>query len=520
MKKMRLSVTALALAGVLVVGAAAATTVRNITAQLRPDITVEINGKEQTMRDVNGGIVYPVTYNGTTYLPIRAIGEALGRSVDWDGRTQTVSLSDWDQEAYPEISTISEAEDRIDELEREIKALKPAATYSDRARQYAALAGKLDALSDDLYDIGQDLNRQLRDGKVSYKDYNKQSARIDKVDTRIKAARDTLEDKTIADDTTEQTTAQAHLAALKSLESEGSSIISKIDNLKPASTYSQRVDQYDTYSGALDDLRSRVSDFYSDLNDDLWSLEISYKDYNSLSSRAGDLDVKLKNAMYTLQEKLFSDDGWWDDAYDEYDDRLNDLEERMDGLETKIANLKAASTSGERAKQYKAYMQELNALSDDVSGLYTDLNAGYRSGDITSKEYNSLSARANALDVRVKDAKAAVEKKVGDSAGSDLYDSYLDEIDKLSGRVDKQVKAAENFKPAYGWNSNKQAWRQLKKQIDALDDEIDELDDAIERDYKNGKLTRDEYNALERALDKVDDNLDYADDLIEDYFDD
>lgn len=90
---LRKPIVAVALIGVLAVGTAAATAYQTISAALRPDITVELNGKEQTMKDVNGKEVYPISYNGSTYLPIRAIGEALGLTVNWDSATQTVDLT-------------------------------------------------------------------------------------------------------------------------------------------------------------------------------------------------------------------------------------------------------------------------------------------------------------------------------------------------------------------------------------------------------------------------------------------
>ena len=34
----------------------------------------------------------PFIYNGTTYLPVRAVGEALGKKVSWDGNTNTVTI--------------------------------------------------------------------------------------------------------------------------------------------------------------------------------------------------------------------------------------------------------------------------------------------------------------------------------------------------------------------------------------------------------------------------------------------
>ena len=35
----------------------------------------------------------PFIYDGTTYLPVRAVGEAVGKTVGWDGKTNTVTLS-------------------------------------------------------------------------------------------------------------------------------------------------------------------------------------------------------------------------------------------------------------------------------------------------------------------------------------------------------------------------------------------------------------------------------------------
>lgn len=83
------------LVGTLAVGVAAADAVRrNITAELRPDITVELNGSKQSLKDGNGNAVYPIIYNGSTYLPVRAVGQLAGMNVNWDSNTQTVELDD------------------------------------------------------------------------------------------------------------------------------------------------------------------------------------------------------------------------------------------------------------------------------------------------------------------------------------------------------------------------------------------------------------------------------------------
>ncbi|MGN0182980.1 MAG: DUF1961 family protein [Candidatus Ornithomonoglobus sp.] len=57
-------------------------------------ISILINGNKLIPKDANGNIVEPFLQDGTTYLPIRAVSEALGKNVSWDGDTQTVSITD------------------------------------------------------------------------------------------------------------------------------------------------------------------------------------------------------------------------------------------------------------------------------------------------------------------------------------------------------------------------------------------------------------------------------------------
>ena len=54
MKRMRTAVIAAVLLGVLAVGAGAASGIQQIIADLRPDITVEVDGMARTLTDKNG----------------------------------------------------------------------------------------------------------------------------------------------------------------------------------------------------------------------------------------------------------------------------------------------------------------------------------------------------------------------------------------------------------------------------------------------------------------------------------
>lgn len=57
------------------------------------NIKIKINGKEIEPKDSNGNVVEPFTISGTTYLPVRAVSEALGKNVGWNGETKTVFIS-------------------------------------------------------------------------------------------------------------------------------------------------------------------------------------------------------------------------------------------------------------------------------------------------------------------------------------------------------------------------------------------------------------------------------------------
>lgn len=62
------------------------------TARLSPDITVTVDGKTQTMTDTKGNAVYPVQFEGSTYLPIRAVCDMLGLEIFWVPFNKTIML--------------------------------------------------------------------------------------------------------------------------------------------------------------------------------------------------------------------------------------------------------------------------------------------------------------------------------------------------------------------------------------------------------------------------------------------
>ena len=62
------------------------------TIDIYTGINIYVDDVKLNPTDVNGNPVQPFVYNGTTYLPVRAVGEAVGKAVQWDGSTSSVYL--------------------------------------------------------------------------------------------------------------------------------------------------------------------------------------------------------------------------------------------------------------------------------------------------------------------------------------------------------------------------------------------------------------------------------------------
>ncbi|MBQ7876642.1 MAG: copper amine oxidase N-terminal domain-containing protein [Clostridia bacterium] len=55
---------------------------------------IVIDGEELICRDANGTVVSPFVYEGTTYVPVRAIGEAFEKTINWEQETKTVYIGE------------------------------------------------------------------------------------------------------------------------------------------------------------------------------------------------------------------------------------------------------------------------------------------------------------------------------------------------------------------------------------------------------------------------------------------
>lgn len=122
-KKWLITATAsLILSLCLVMTATASPLLQEIRAYLNKEVKLTLNGAPWQAQS-GGQVMYPITYNGSTYLPVRAVAEALDIPIQWDAATKTVHIGGTSElipilsEPYRPISaTITD-----DEQERKIQ---------------------------------------------------------------------------------------------------------------------------------------------------------------------------------------------------------------------------------------------------------------------------------------------------------------------------------------------------------------------------------------------------------------
>ncbi len=69
----------------LSVGVYAGGKLTKVTAYLNSGVTISVDGNRLQPVESDGSRIYPIVYNNRTYLPVRAISDALGAEVGYDG---------------------------------------------------------------------------------------------------------------------------------------------------------------------------------------------------------------------------------------------------------------------------------------------------------------------------------------------------------------------------------------------------------------------------------------------------
>ena len=111
MKKKRTFVVVLAVLLAIGTGALAKEVYEVVKAQIRPDFVIEIDGVKRDFKNANGERVYPLLHDGTTYLPLRAIGEIMDKKVYWYEEDKRIELKD----DIEKLTTVTDADVIVEE---------------------------------------------------------------------------------------------------------------------------------------------------------------------------------------------------------------------------------------------------------------------------------------------------------------------------------------------------------------------------------------------------------------------
>lgn len=134
---MKKSLLCLIVVGMTLSGAAgvyAGSKLEKISAYLNHNISFKVNGTVQSLTDSNGKKLVPITYQNTTYLPVRAISNMAGINVEFDAASQQIRLETKHGEDHQPASELI----TINYNETQIKAIKKAyATFESFETAYA-----------------------------------------------------------------------------------------------------------------------------------------------------------------------------------------------------------------------------------------------------------------------------------------------------------------------------------------------------------------------------------------------
>ena len=114
---------------------------KSVSVQVRKDFTIVIDGEEQTFKTSSGKRIYPLLYDGSTYLPLRAIGQIMDKDVEWDNDTKTVTLT---SDGY----TVTDADTFGDKKDKDTVTDADTFKDSEKTKDIGLVKAKKNALKD------------------------------------------------------------------------------------------------------------------------------------------------------------------------------------------------------------------------------------------------------------------------------------------------------------------------------------------------------------------------------------
>lgn len=136
-------------------------------------VKIVINGAELIPTDATGKVVEPLLVDGTTYLPVRAIAQALGLDVEWEDKTYTVKIKEIKNKDEKDDKKEEKNDDKKPETavnENVIEGIGQITTNNIQKEQSTIRDEKSGEIYtvDGLYLLGDWGNYRIIDGKLEY----------------------------------------------------------------------------------------------------------------------------------------------------------------------------------------------------------------------------------------------------------------------------------------------------------------------------------------------------------------
>ncbi|MGP1544649.1 MAG: stalk domain-containing protein [Candidatus Fimenecus sp.] len=136
---------------------------QQVTMQIRTDIRVLYNFEEIELQDVTGMRIYPAIFNGSTYLPIRAVSQLLDKKIDWDRLESIITIKE------SEVAEPSKNKEPDNDNKNELKDDKKDQIKNDALFKKAAQV-ELETLNE--------LNKQATDNLLALRKATKSESKI------------------------------------------------------------------------------------------------------------------------------------------------------------------------------------------------------------------------------------------------------------------------------------------------------------------------------------------------------
>lgn len=328
-------------------GAFALTGVQKITAELRPDIKLIQNGKYEILKDSSGKILYPLSYGGSTYLPIRSVANLSGQEVNWNSSTNTITLTGGNTGVVAPAgandnigatipgatntsnhnTVLNALETRVNAINTEVANWKPS---GNSATEYNALDAKIESIDYELSIFDDQLELDYNAGKLDAGTYVTLDKKLNTLDNKLDTTEKNLETKyynankpvstpnVVSGATNNPVTPPAQTTTppantstntnIKNFQSRATALINEVKSLKPASSYQARLNQYRSLNAKIDTL-DRDMDYYEDsIERDYRAGRITYSTFINLDRQLEAIEHSIDNLDDTLEYKLGIDD--------------------------------------------------------------------------------------------------------------------------------------------------------------------------------------------------------------------